>query len=112
MDTTSGTESDMPNGTGNMDNPQAPHSPLFVPQETPTPPSPIIREASSQKDTLETDIAIIVPPIERRWEYQTYKEAPVVKVLEECDDGGVVRYLVKLRDGCKQRVSDFFNITW
>ena len=96
-----------PRGTINVNGSQARHSPLFIPQDSPVRPSSTMHDATYLDNAPSSNISIHVPPVERRWEYQTYKEAPVLKVLEEYDDGGDIQYLVKLRDGCERRVSDF-----
>ncbi len=48
-------------------------------------------------------LAVLVPPIERRWEYQVYEEPHVSQILEEYDDGD---YLVQLDDGREKLVSE------
>lgn len=94
------------NGTSDEENLEAPYSPLFVPEDSPLAPVTNTDEATQHDRGKNAGIAIVVPPVERRWEYQTYNEAPVVKVLEEHDDGEDLQYLVKLQDGCKQKVSE------
>ena len=94
-----------PNGTYDLENLQSRYSPLFLPEESP-PTSAKINGGVTNHEAFETSsIAIIVPPVERRWEYQPYHEAPVDKVIKEYNNGIEIRYLVRLRDGCKQTVS-------
>ena len=95
-------------GTNDSENPQGPYSPLFVPEESPQTPTTIMRGAANHEGAGNTGIVIVAPPVERRWEYQPYMEAPVVKVLKENDDGVEFQYVVKLRDGCKQNVGQVF----
>ncbi|KAL9000589.1 MAG: hypothetical protein Q9169_000882 [Polycauliona sp. 2 TL-2023] len=50
--------------------------------------------------------SILVPPIERRWEYQVYRsEHEVQNVLEEYEDLGELQYLVKFSNGQESEVS-------
>lgn len=85
-----------------------PYSPLFMPEESPMAPITATEETATNERGGNAGIVIRVPPVERRWEYQSYNEAPVVKVLEEYDDGEDLQYLVKLQDGCKLKVSEMF----
>ena len=48
--------------------------------------------------------SVVVPPAERRWEYQVYKEPAVSQILEEFDDDEV-SYLVRFEDGSQEEVS-------
>ncbi|MCJ1475148.1 hypothetical protein MMC13_003808 [Lambiella insularis] len=46
------------------------------------------------------DFAVIVPPVNRRWEYKTYNADPRVRrVLEEVEDAEQLSYLIQTRDG-------------
>jgi len=92
--------------TSDKGNLEAPYSPLFVSEGSPVAPITVTEETAINERGGNAGIAISVPPVERRWEYQSYNEAPVVKVLEEYDDGEDLQYLVKLQDGCKLKVSE------
>ncbi len=59
----------------------------------------ILNETSVRKRGL----AVLVPPIERRWEYQVYEEPQVSQILGEYDDGSL---LVQLDDGSEEVVSE------
>jgi hypothetical protein len=51
-------------------------------------------------------IAIIVPPVQRQWEYQVYHEDHYVdEVLDEYDDSKGLRFLARLSDGSEVNVS-------
>lgn len=53
-----------------------------------------------------SNIAILVPPVKNRWEYQLYRgESEVQDVLEEYEDLGELQYLVKFSDGHESEVS-------
>ena len=49
---------------------------------------------------------ILVPPVERRWEYQVYRsEHEVQDILEEYEDLGELQYLVRCSNGQQLEVS-------
>ena len=95
-----------PKDASETENHEARYSPLFVPEGSPLVPGISTHEVANLEGGGNAGIAILVPPVERRWEYCSYIEAPVEKILEEYDDGEDLRYLVKLSDGCKQKVSE------
>jgi hypothetical protein len=111
-------------------------SPLFVSQQSPTPSAVTTSEAlpleelnleeqHSEKahpeelkseglhpgrtrpgEMLQDTIRIVVPPVQRRWEYQVYhEEVSVDEVLEEFNDSEELHFLVKLSDGNEVTVS-------
>ena len=50
--------------------------------------------------------SIVVPSVERRWEYQVYRsEHEVENILEEYEDLGELQYLVKFSNGSESEVS-------
>lgn len=51
-------------------------------------------------------LAVVVPPVERPWEYLVYEEPSVSTILGEYDDGGRSRYLVQLDDEREEVVSE------
>jgi len=93
-----------PNGTDDLENPQNRYSPLFLPEESPPAPAKTTGGVTNHEGFRTTSVLIVVPSVERRWEYQPYIEAPVDKLIREYDDGKETRYLVRLRDGCEQKV--------
>lgn len=55
---------------------------------------------------LDGTIRIVVPPVQRRWEYRVYhEEVSVAEVLEELNDSEELLFLVKLSDGNEVTVS-------
>ncbi|KAL8732186.1 MAG: hypothetical protein Q9166_002933 [cf. Caloplaca sp. 2 TL-2023] len=60
--------------------------------------------ASTQTTT--SSITILVPPVERRWEYQVYRsQYEVQDVLEEYEDLGELQYLVRFSNGHESEIS-------
>ncbi|KAL8804704.1 MAG: hypothetical protein Q9182_002396 [Xanthomendoza sp. 2 TL-2023] len=60
--------------------------------------------ASTRND--KSDFAILVPPVERRWEYQVYRSAYEVQdILEEYEDIGDLHYLVRFSDRQESEIS-------
>lgn len=50
--------------------------------------------------------AVIVPPVQNRWEYKVFQdEDEVEEILEEYDDAGFLEYLVLFADGSEGVVS-------
>ena len=93
------------NGINDSERPESPYSPLFVLEETPPAATSITNGAINYERAGKAVLSIVVPSVERRWEYRTYHEAPVDRVLQEYNDGVEPRYIVSLRDGSKQKVS-------
>lgn len=62
----------------------------------------------------QTTIAIIVPPVQRRWEYQVYHEGNYVdEVVDEYDDSEGLQFLARLSDGSEVKVSFYWaNRVW
>lgn len=52
--------------------------------------------------------AVVVPPIQRPWEYMTFKEPAVIQVLDEYDDPDEVVFQVRFADGREDDVSLVF----
>ena len=51
-------------------------------------------------------IAVVVPPVERRWEFQIYEEVPIIdKVVRESEKTTILQYLVIFYGGRKVWVS-------
>lgn len=51
-------------------------------------------------------IAVVVPPLERRWEYRVYKEKTTIdRVLKQSTKSGQLQYLVKFIDAQELLVS-------
>ena len=100
------------NGMNGSDHLEAPYSPLFMPEEAPPAITSIRNGATKRESVGKAVVTIVVPPVERRWEYQTYSEAPVDRVMQEYDDGVELKYLIRLRDGSKQKVSQICLHHW
>ena len=50
-------------------------------------------------------LAIVVPPITRRWEYKIHEEPLLEEIIEEYDNHDEVIYLVRYTDGTENEVS-------
>lgn len=62
-------------------------SPLFVNEESPVSSPPITYEALHPKIVARDGIQVILPLVQRRWEFLPYDEEPVsIKVAEEKND--------------------------
>ena len=53
--------------------------------------------------------SVKVPPAQRRWEYQVYKEPAVVRILEEYDEEDL-SYLVRFDDGSQEQVGSSHDL--
>ena len=83
-----------------------PDSPLFVSQGTSSTTVSEVAEALYEDVVKRDGIAVIVPPVQNRWEYCRYEDPmEVVELLEEYDDGGLIEYLVRKEDGMEEVVS-------
>ncbi|KAL8684011.1 MAG: hypothetical protein Q9186_000041 [Xanthomendoza sp. 1 TL-2023] len=61
---------------------------------------------NASTSTTKSDFAVFVPPVERRWEYQVYRSAhEIQEVLEEYEDIGDLRYLVRFSNGQESEIS-------
>ncbi|KAL9638931.1 MAG: hypothetical protein Q9164_001240 [Protoblastenia rupestris] len=49
-------------------------------------------------------LAIVVPPVTRRWEYKLHEEPLVQEIIEEYDDDDEVIYLVRFTDGTENEI--------
>ena len=86
------------------------HSPSHSPQHTSSEDFPTQRAPQKILSTAPR-IAIIVPRVERRWEYRVYKEEIVVdQVLRELQVSRQTQYLVRFTTGQKLKVSHEINI--
>lgn len=81
-------------------------SPLFVPEESPIPSTLFTNEALYPEIIARDGIQVIVPPVQRRWEYRLYEEQLfIIEVLEEYGDFEEPQFLVTLSDESEQKVS-------
>ena len=69
-----------------------------------------VRFGSSLRQSLDlpegVNFAVLVPPVRRRWEYQTVNDDPrVTRILKEDKKVGLISYAVESRDGRILRVS-------
>ena len=53
--------------------------------------------------------SVKVPPAQRRWEYQVYKEPAVARILEEYDQEEL-SYLVRFEDGSEEQVGSSHDL--
>lgn len=102
MSTTEKAESDtLENDIGFQD----PDSPLFVSSHNHSPSNPIASRPLHSEITAQDTINVVVPPVQRRWEYKVFREVPSVsKVLQEYDNTDGVRFLVRFSDGSESKV--------
>ena len=71
-------------------------------------------EVLQEKAVKRNGLAVIVPPVQNRWEYKVFQEEDEMdRILEEYDDAGIIEYLVLFSDGSEDVVSFpacvFFN---
>ncbi|KAI4145892.1 MAG: hypothetical protein LQ341_002239 [Variospora aurantia] len=65
-----------------------------------------LEQKSAATKTARSQVSVPVPPVERRWEYQVYQDEKEVKnVLEEYEDLGELRYLIRFWNGLESEVS-------
>lgn len=63
-------------------------------------------EVYQEKAVKRNGLAVIVPPVQNRWEYKVFQdEDEVEEILEEYDDAGLLEYLVLFADGSEDVVS-------
>ncbi len=73
-----------------------------------------LSEVLQEKAVKRNGLAVIVPPVQNRWEYKVFQEEDEMdRILEEYDDAGIIEYLVLFSDGSEDVVSFpacvFFN---
>ena len=75
------------------------HATLFLSDEDQS--SPAAQEPTSPRNPI-----VIVPTVQRPWEYKVYQDdTTVTEIIEEIIGQHEVKYLVKLADGCERTVS-------
>lgn len=81
-----------------------PYSPIFVSdRDTSTSQAP---ESSPRPSSSSDDIAIVVPPVERPWEYRIYQDdTTIASIQEEIEGQYDFKYLVRFQDGHEGTVS-------
>lgn len=80
------------------------NSPFFV-SDSSTPAKSASYRISSDTTRCNCGIAIIVPPVERRWEYRVFRdELRVREIIEESEDAEELQYLVAFEDGHEAKV--------
>lgn len=81
-----------------------PNSPIFVLDGDPS--TSQAPELSPQPSSSNDDIAIVVPPVERPWEYQIYQDDTTIATIREEMVGQYdFKYLVRFQDGHEGTVS-------
>ena len=80
------------------------HSPIFLSdKDASSPPAP---KPSSPLDLTDDCFSIVVPPVQRPWEYQVYEDDNTIsEILEEIVGQHNVKYFVRFRDGHERTVS-------
>lgn len=74
--------------------------------EAPRVPFSAFGEVDQEKYVKRNGLAVIVPPVQNRWEYKVFQdEDEVEEILEEYDDAGLLEYLVLFADGNEGVVS-------
>jgi len=80
-----------------------PNSPIFVSDGDPS--TSQVRESSGPPSSSD-GIAIVVPPVERPWEYQVYQDdTTIATIREEIVGQHEFKYLVQFQDGHEGTVS-------
>lgn len=93
-------------GSGTVAGAKPPDLPPFTSEHSPATQDQLIYEPLYPEITSKDAITIVVPPVQRPWEYQVYRETPFIsKILEEYDDIDGVQFLVRLSDGSDSKVS-------
>lgn len=81
-----------------------PNSPIFVSDRDPS--TSQVRESSPRPPSSSDGIAIVVPPVERPWEYQVYQDdTTIATIREEIVGQHEFNYLVQFQDGHEGTVS-------
>ena len=80
--------------------------PLAPSPRDPTVPVSALDQVLNERAVKRNGLAVIVPPVRKRWEYKVFEEDdPVDEILEEYDDAGFIEYLVLFSDGREDVVS-------
>lgn len=91
---------------GNYDNTKGSQSPLFVSEGSPVSPPSINYELLHPEIVARDGIQVILPPVQRRWEYMPFDEEPVnIRVVEEDDDSERSQVLPMAPNGNEEKVS-------
>ena len=81
-------------------------SPLFVSEHSPVSTISVTYEALHPEVIGRDAVQVVVPSVQRRWEYRPYQEeAFISKVIKEYDDSEELQFLVKYSDGNEEEVS-------
>ena len=81
------------------------NSPLFVTSSSSTPAKSARDETSNGSTRCECGIAVVVPPVERRWEYRVFPDEPrVSEIIQELDGAEELQYFVAFDDGHEEKV--------
>ena len=92
--------SDQEYGAGEEQN-----SPLFVSSGSSTPAKSASNRISNETSRCKGGIAVVVPPVERRWEYLVFPdETRAREIIEEIEDNEPLQYLVGFDDGHEAKV--------
>ena len=85
--------------------------PEYVSNSPSLSPGVALQDADRTMEHLrQRDIAVIVPPVEQRSDFQTYQEDPIIrKIIEESEKTAELQYLVKFHGGKKLWVSTTTN---
>lgn len=91
---------------GNQEDRKDSQSPLFVGKDSPVSSPPITYEPLHPKTVARDGIQVILPLVQRRWEFLSYDEEPVsIKVAEENNDSEGSQDFSMLSIGNEEKVS-------
>ena len=94
-------------GDQGFENDDGHRSPLFVSQGSLTPGKSMPDHANDQNIRCKCGIAVVVPPVERPWEYRVFPdERRVSEIVEEIEDSVELQYLVMFEDGHEAQVRE------
>lgn len=91
---------------GNHDDTKSSQSPLFVSEGSSVSPPPVNYELLYPETVARDGIQVILPPVQRRWEYMPFdEELANISVVEEDDDSGGSQILPMPPNGNEEKVS-------
>ena len=84
-------------------------SPHFVSEKSPSVQEPTTQVALRPDIVQKHGFAVVVPPVQRRWEYRLFEENPAVRmIIGESENGEDVEFLVQFEDGDEDTVNHTF----
>lgn len=93
-------------GSGILSRAEAPDLPQTTSEHSPATSDQVFDVSLHPEVISQEAVKIVVPPVQKRWEYPVYHETPFIsKVLKEYDNSDGVQFLVRLSDGSDSKVS-------